>query len=66
MCLKISLTLRICLNILTLNLRESAFYSNYVAIYRLEVLDYVLAENLGNGDKLLVKLAQLHRQRCFS
>ena len=66
MCLKISLTLRICLNILILNLRESAFYSNYVAIYRLKVLDYVLAENLGNGDELLVKLAQLEGQRCFS
>ena len=66
MCLKISLTLRICLDILILNLRESAFYSNYVAIYRLKVLDYVLAENLGNGDELLVKLAQLEGQRCFS
>ena len=66
MCLKVSLTPRICFNILILNLRESAFYSNYVAIYRLKVLDYVLAENLGNGDKLLVKLAQLERQRCFS
>ena len=66
MCLKIFLTLRICLNILILNLRESAFYSNYVAIYRLKVLDYVLAENLGNGDELLVKLAQLEGQRCFS
>ena len=66
MCLKISLTLRIFLNILILNLRESAFYSNYVAIYRLKVLDYVLTENLGNGDKLLVKFAQLEGQRCFS